>query len=183
MASRAGTVWTLVGSFVFCGLIAVMLGASTAHTETNESKALVCTASFFFSFDRFEVIGDTARVNGRGLLSCKNDEGFSLEEPVIGDLEVKVKGGLPEGEIALSGNTSTFVIPREPTQLQDLYRTRDFAWTAKSAGGEQRLVFRGVTNDLVIDMRLTSNNAPNVEFEVETLRLRYDDAAPNLNGY
>lgn len=183
--TKRGTLWTLAGSAVFASLVALMLGASTARTETTVSKGLVCDASFFFSFDRNEVIGDLVRVNGRGLLACKNDHGFSMEEPVIGDLELQVDGELPEGEIALSGNTSAFVIPRDSAQLQDLYRTRDFSWTAASMGDDDaKFVFRGVANDLVIEMKLNSNDASVAPMlGVRSLRLYYDDSAPDLTGY
>jgi hypothetical protein len=181
--SSRTTIWTLLGTCVFFGLIALMLGASTGNTATNETetKALVCTLSSFFSFDRNEVIGDTVRIGGRGLLECKSDQGFSMQEPIIGDLVVKVRGELPEGEIALSGNSSAFVIPRDQGQLQDLYRSRDFGWTAQNDDKSRKLVFRGVANDLVIEMNLTSINSPLVELEIESLRLHYDDEAPDLD--
>ncbi len=187
LGSRRTTIWTLLGSFAFFALIALMLGASTARTETNvqvnqsTERALVCTLSSFFSFDRDDLVGDTVRIGGRGLLECRNDEGFSMEEPIVADLVAKVRGELPEGEIALSGNSSAFVIPRDQGQLQDLYRSRDFGWTAKMNDKERKLVFRGVANDLVIELNLTSINSPLVELEVESLRLRYDDTAPDLD--
>lgn len=181
--SPKATVVTLLGSGVLFALLALLLGASTARTETNGPRALVCTVSAFFSFDRDDVIGDTVLIGGRGLLQCRNDEGFTLEEGILTDLELKVRGPLPEGEIALSGNTSAFVVPRDPGQLQDLYRSRDFGWTKREHDHTRTLVFRGVANDLVIEMTLASRASPLVDLGVESLRIHYDDSAPDLDGY
>lgn len=189
------TVFTLLGTGVFFALVALMLGSSTGRSATgadsadvavaepNGTRALVCSMSSFFSFDRNEVIGDTVRIGGRGLLDCKNGEGFTLEEPVVVDLVVKIRGDIPKGEVALSGNTAAFVIPRDPGQLQDLYHSRDFGWTTKTDDKYRKIVFRGVANDLVIEMNLTSLNSPLFDLDIESLRIRYDDEAPDLGGY
>lgn len=154
------------------------LGSQIDRASTN----LTCQLSAFFSFDGSDNIGDILKTEGRGLLNCKNDQGFSTELPVFADLDAKVVATLANsGELSFSANSSAFVIPREVNQLQDHYDVRPFSWN-DPASQTPALLFRGDKHDLVIEMKMNSSTQALNRIEITGLTLRFDDSAPTLSS-
>lgn len=155
--------------------------AGSLSTLRSQSS-LMCTISAFFSTQPENRMGLASRIDGRGLLSCRNDQGFQTEAPVQLDLEAAWPSDLQSGgEIAFSGNTSVFVVPREISQIQDHYTVREFERDAKPSSSVPAVLFKGRRHDVVIEMRLTSQTARLNDVRVKALGLRFDESAPDLN--
>ena len=174
---------------------------ATLGTDDRRSSELVCTMSLFFSMDRDKTvsaqlasqkISTVAELDGRGLLSCKNDQGFTTETPVLADLEADLPvlanlsdadtvTDVPSNEVSFSANTEPFVVPREVNQIYDVYTVRDFSWEKPASSGAVSLTFRGGRNDLVIGMKVNSRKSNLTGLKVKSLRLSFDDDAPDLD--
>lgn len=154
------------------------LGSQIERASSN----LTCQMSAFFSFDDSDNVGSILKTEGRGLLSCKNDQGFLTEMPVYADLDARVVQSLANsGELSFSANSSAFVIPREVSQLQDEYAVRPFSWNDPTASTPS-LLFRGDKHDLVIEMKLNSSTQALSRIEITKMNLRFDDSAPTLSS-
>lgn len=169
-----------------------------ASFSEKRSSELVCTMSLFFSVDPDERLlsGHTAanastKLDGRGLMSCKNDQGFTSELPILADLEADLPSSLRvvntingedtvPTEVSFSANSSPFVIQREVNQIYDVYSVRTFSWDKAPANGEAALTFRGNRNDLVIGVKIASRSSNLNGLKVKSLRLSFDDQAPDL---
>ena len=165
--------------------------ASFSEKRTSE---LVCSMSLFFSVDPDDRLlhnGGTTKLDGRGLMSCKNDQGFTSELPILADLEADLPKSLKavnavEGddtvttEVSFSANSSPFVIQREVSQIYDVYNVRTFSWDKAPVGGEVALTFRGNRNDLVVGMKIASRSSNLTGMKIKSLRLSFDDQAPDL---
>jgi len=166
--------------------------AARADRRTEE---LVCTLSAFFSIGPENQFQRRATLDGRGLVSCQSSQGFTTELPILADLDVELPRGIPagSGEITVSANSSAFVVPRETVQLQDRYRVQENPRARQ--GGHARapsshvgrdetsrptLLLRGKTHDLMIELELNSPNPFVAEMRIREMRLRSDDAAPDL---
>lgn len=206
----AGVTGSLIG---FAGLIAAGSAAradveyriggrvSASTSDDRRSSQLVCTMSLFFSMDREDRFDarlvskqnpHVAELDGRGLLSCKNDQGFTTETPVLADLEADLPpltrtpasesfAATAPGEISFSANTDPFVVPREVNQIYDVYNVREFSWQKPAASSGVSLTFRGGRNDLVIGMKMNSRTSNLTGLKIKSLRLSFDDDAPDLN--
>ncbi|RYZ69120.1 MAG: hypothetical protein EOP05_15310 [Proteobacteria bacterium] len=154
-----------------------ILGSGIERGSTN----LICSMSTFFSFDSSDNVGDLIKSEGRGLVNCKNDQGFATEVPVYADLEARVVQTMRNtGELSFSGNSAAFVIPRELGQLQDEYEVRPFSWN-DPASQNPNVLFRGLQHDLVIEMKLSSSTQALSRIEVTRITLRFDETAPDLS--
>jgi hypothetical protein len=165
----------------------IPLFAATSQGQNSEAdrndrgpKQLVCSLSLFLSFDSNDVIGNVAHIEGRGLTTCRNAQGFTTDAPVFADIDATVKGVVPSGESSFSINASTFVIPREIGQINDVFDTRDFSWTDRTKA-DPTLVFRGRRNDLVLETKLTSATTQLSQIEIQSMRLRFDESAPDFD--
>jgi hypothetical protein len=169
-------------------LAAVLLSVGAARTAEGQARnvdterkpsQLVCSLSLFLSFQSADVIGNTVHIEGRGLTSCRNDQGFTTEAPVFADVDAKLIGPAAAGETAFSMNSSAFVIPRELNQITDIYETRDFSWS--SANKETpTILFRGRQHDLVLEAKLASVTTSIRQLQIESMRIRFDESAPDL---
>jgi hypothetical protein len=165
-----------------------------ASFSDGRSSELVCSMSLFFSVDPDDSLlqnGGATKLDGRGLMSCKNDQGFTSELPILADVEADLPKTLRKvttasgdnsvpSEVSFSANSSSFVIPREVNQIYDVYNVRTFSWDKSPGPGEVSLTFRGTRNDLVVGMKLNSRSANLSELKVKSLRLSFDDQAPDL---
>ncbi len=162
--------------------------------EQTRTDELVCNLSLFFSVDPDDGLKakNVTHLDGRGLLSCKNGQGFATELPVLADLEAampnvtRAPASVPleapkTTEISLSGNTTPFVISREVNQIYDVYTARQFSWEKSQPAAEPTMTFRGKRNDLVIAMKLTSKTSNLAGFDIKSLKLSFDDQAPDLD--
>ncbi len=193
--SRIRPTSVLVAPFAALSLLALVFTASVGRGQSDPaarralgsrvergSTDLTCQLSSFFSFDGSDNVGATLRTEGRGLLTCKNDQGFTTELPVFADLEARVTQNIANsGELSFSANSSAFIIPREVSQLQDRYDVRPFSWN-DPASSNPALLFRGDKHDLVIEMKLTSSTQALNRIEITRLNLRFDDSAPTLSS-
>lgn len=149
--------------------------------ESRRTSELVCDLSAFFSIDAADRMKPTTKLDGRGLMSCQNEQGFTSEVPILADLEVELpKDAAPEGEVSLSGKSSTFVIPRDIAQLQDTYTPHQITRGPASVADDSQVLLRGRHHDLVIEMALTSQAQAAQKIHVKSMHLRFDDAAPDL---
>jgi hypothetical protein len=165
-----------------------------AAFSDSRSSELVCSMSLFFSVDpddRLLPSGGPTKLDGRGLMSCKNELGFTSELPILAELEADLPKALRKvttvngedsvpSEVSFSANSSSFVIPREVNQIYDIYNVRSFSWDKSPSAGELALTFRGTRNDLVIGMKINSRSSNLSELKVKTIRLSFDDQAPDL---
>jgi hypothetical protein len=164
--------------------------ASGAASRSRNSTQLVCNISAFFSSDLTDRLVKPAtkatptRLEGRGLLTCQNDLGFTTEYGVIANLSVElpVSSGekLTTNEFTLSGDTPPFVIPREISQLQDTYSVRSVLPSARGPASKPVALFRGRMHNLVIEMNFTSREHDLTNLRVLSLHLRFDESAPDL---
>jgi hypothetical protein len=144
-----------------------------------------CSLSAFMSVDSDEVVGTHAHFDGRGLVTCNNDHGFATEVPVLAEIDAEVpKSLLGHGELAISANSSTFVVSREINQLQDIYNARlaqSAAAISTADGADQpTLLLRGQRHDLVIEVKLKSATSQLSGLKVSRVQLRLDEGAPDL---
>ena len=156
----------------------LMGGRATANNRSTAQ--MICTVSSFFSIDSNEQVNGTIHIEGRGLASCKNDQGFTTEVPVFADLEAKAVGNWANaGELSFSANSSSFIIPREIGQIQDRYTVKTFA-SDLADKTNPTVLFQGAQHDLVIDMKLSSATDAFQKIEMTGLTLRFDENAPTL---
>jgi hypothetical protein len=152
---------------------------------STKETALICTLSAFFSTDLSPHLhskskNERLRLEGRGLISCKNDQGFSTELPVLADLEAKFpEPPALESEFSFSGNSSPFVVSGDINKVHDRYHAQSRSWLKKNPT-TPALLFRGMRHDLVMEMTLTSPLPGLSRLEVTGMRLHFDDSAPDL---
>ncbi len=167
-------------SFAFA-ILAIASSNSEAQSPNTRTLPLVCTISGLFSFDGATVVNRSVIAEGRGLLSCRNDNGFATDYAIHGQLKMYVPEAVRDkGDIVISAESRAFVIPREIGQIQDFYHVRlsPHALTANSF--EPNLLFRGSRQDLAIEMKLTLHDPIMSEFDFRGLDLRFDDTAPDF---
>ena len=160
-------------------LLASMPINSHSAPPQREPSQLICSMSIFFSFDSDEVISDHAHVEGRGLTSCKSEQGFSIDTPIYADLEIKLSGPVAPGETTFSANSEKFVIPREIAQIDDRFEARKFSWTDHSKM-QPTILFRGLRHDLAVEMKLSSTTTRLEKISFDSMRVRFDESAPDL---
>ena len=174
-----------LSTLIVLALLSTTLATSRAASEDSPQrvKDLVCTLSAFFSVDRAErARKESAVIDGRGLVTCKTDQGFNTEFPIRADLVANVPDELfSGGEIAFSANSSPFVIPYEASLVGDRFSSRPYSWLASSSSEDERtLLFRGEKSDLSIELKLAARGIPLDGIGFTSLRLRSDDEAPDL---
>lgn len=156
-----------------------MRAMAVQSPQTDRVSQLVCSVSAFFTMIPGDQVLPETTLDGRGLLSCSNDQGFSTELPVLIDFVAELPKSLQNGEeISFSGNSSTFVIPRDITQFEDIYEARAYSWAHQ--GDEPVLLLRGKNHDLVIELRLTSKTHALRDLKVTGFDLKLDESAPDL---
>lgn len=145
----------------------------------KRTSQLICTLSAFFSVDADQIVGPTTRLDGRGLANCTNDQGFQTEVPIQAEIELSFPTRGPKvGEIAISANSSPFVVPRELSQLQDTYALHPA--TAGLGNPELSFLVRGEHHDLLIELKLISRTATLKGVRLHNLKLTFDESAPDL---
>lgn len=167
-------------SIIFTVLIIVFPLFSWAQSD-RERSSLTCRLSAFMTADRESVTDKPLRFEGRGILTCRNGGGFTSELPLQIDLLADADTSKLPGatEIALSGNSSPFVVPRDVNQIQDSYRTH-----ASSSGSERtssKALLRGNRHDVLIELSFSSHLAPVEDLQVISMDLRLDEKSPRLN--
>jgi len=159
-------------------------GQSPSMNDSSRAKTsheMICTISAFFSIDSNEQIASSIRIEGRGLATCKNDQGFSTDVPVSAVVNAKAMGSWSNaGELSFSGNSASFVIPREIGQLQDTYSIKSFASDLNDKTSPT-LLFEGAQHDLMIEMKLSSTTHAFEKIEITGMNLHFDEAAPTLD--
>lgn len=139
---------------------------------------MICSVSSFFSVDSNEQVGDRIKVEGRGLATCKNDQGFTTEVPIKTEIDAKVVGSWANaGELSFSANSSSFILSREIGQLQDVYRVKLFA----SEIEKSRYFFEGTDHDVMMDVKLSSSTDALQKVQVQEMNIRIDENAPDLD--
>lgn len=155
-----------------------LMGSRGSADATDQAESqMICTISTFFSIDANEQVSGTMHIDGRGLASCKNAQGFTTEVPVFADLTVRAVGNWANaGELSFSANSSAFVIPREIGQIQDKYVLKPL-----SGNNSKTLLFEGSSHDLVIEEKLTTATDALQKIEITGMSLRFDESAPTLD--
>ena len=165
----------------------------SAVTSAEARSQMVCSMSAFFSFTSEDALSKNQErgpriLDGRGLLSCRSDQGFASEIPIQLSLTAELPTSVQKlSEIAISGNTSSFVLPQEASQMEDTYVVRDglrapAAESILSSGAV--VLFRGEHHGVTIEMKLTSQKAMTggtiSDLKVSGLRVRFDEEAPDI---
>jgi hypothetical protein len=164
-------------------LLSKTLATNAASDAPRRTAELVCTMSAFFSVDRAEQTKKSSQLDGRGLVSCKTDQGFNTEFPVRVDLRANLPEELfeREGEIAFSANSAPFVVAHETAMTGERLENRPYSWLASDGSPEERtLFFRGDRSDISIELKLASRGVPLSGANFTSLQLRSDDEAPDL---
>jgi hypothetical protein len=159
-----------------------------APSSERRTSQLICTMSLLFSAEPGDRHLKRASLDGRGLLSCQNDQGFATEYPVRADMETSLPPASKSGpeQLAISADSSAFVIPREVFQLQDTYSVRggivSFATDIARPGREAKptVLLRGQNHDLVIELGLKGRDQNLEGLKIMSLKLRFDNTAPDL---
>ncbi len=172
--------WSLlswISPLIALGLVAFLITSSVGHAATTQQ---ICTLSSFFSFDSDTQATATIHIEGRGLATCRSDQGVVADIPVFADLEATVIAPLANsGELTFSSNSSAFVVPRELAQLQDRFTVRTYGFQSTHPDSPT-MIFHGSQNDLVIQMKLTSSTQAFQKVSVKAITLRFDESAPTL---
>jgi hypothetical protein len=185
--NRPGFFARPLGLVIALAAAAFLLTASIGQGQSPRAAAngavsqqLICTISAFFSVDSDEHLAGPLQIEGRGLASCKNDQGFRTDLPVSLLLQARAVGDWTNaGELSFSANSSSFVIPREIAQLQDSYRVKSFA-SDFSDPSSPTLLVEGTEHDLIMDVRLSSSTAALQRIEIAGFTLGFDETAPTL---
>jgi hypothetical protein len=164
---------------VLTTLLLGSLAQASPLTVERRTQQMSCTLSIFFSVQPENRMRITSHLDGRGLLTCNSGQGFSTEVPVMADLEATLPSDFKMiSEIAVSGNSTVFTIPREISQIQDVYTVRDISNRADSAP----VLFRGKRNDIIMELKLSSQNSHAQSIQVKSMVVRFDETAPVLSG-
>ena len=172
---------------VAVALLAFLFTSSIGQTQGRSSKAraieqpLICNISAFYSIDANAQVSDALQIEGRGLATCKNEQGFSTESPISVVISARALGSLTNaGELSLSGNSSSFVIGRELSQMQDRYELKPFAsdFNDKSS---PTLLFVGQEHQVIIEMHFTSATQAVRKLEIVSMAIHFDETAPTLD--
>lgn len=164
-------------SLVFALLILTFTRATLAQTERS---SLICRLSAFMTADREPNQDKPIKFEGRGLLTCRNGGGFTSELPLQIELLANADlSKIPGTEIALSGNSSPFAIPRDVNQIQDSYRPQ-FS-TSGGEGTNAKALLRGHRHDVLIELSFSSHLAPVRDLNVISMELSFDEKAPRLS--
>ena len=156
------------------------LGSAGSH-RAQSTQQLICTISSFYSIDANEQISDVIRIEGRGLATCKNDQGFSTDVPVSSVITARILGNWSNaGELSFSGNSSSFVIPREIAQMQDTFDIKPFASDLNDKSSPT-IFFQGQRHDLMIEMRFSSSTQALQKIEMISMSIHFDETAPTLD--
>jgi len=165
-------------SFVFALLIFTLTRVTLARTE-REHSSLTCRLSAFMTADRAFTQDKPIKFEGRGLLTCRNGGGFTSELPLQIELLANADLSKTSGaEIALSGNSSPFAIPRDVNQIQDFYRPQFSA--SGGEGTSAKALLRGHRHDVLIELSFSSHLAPVKNLDVISMELSFDEKAPRL---
>lgn len=154
------------------------------HQAVAERRTtpLICTLSAFFSGDAGNFVPSQMKLEGRGILSCKNDGGFSTELPVEGSIDVDARQAPKEGtEVTISGNSAPFVLTREVNQIQDTYAARE--QTSGSSQKDPSYLLSGNKTDTLIDLKISSKTSPIAMLRVKSMHLKTDESAPTLKDF
>ena len=183
-ASKRWIVLSWISPFLAFGVVAFLftssIGQGSPSRSARSASQLICTVSSFFSIDANEQAAGTIHVEGRGLASCKNEQGFVTETPVFADLDARVVGNWANaGELSFSANSSSFVIPQEIAQIQDSYTPKTFGQELDRPS--PTVLFEGAQHNLMIDMKLTTSTDAFQKLEITSLKLRFDENAPTLD--
>jgi hypothetical protein len=184
---RRLNVLSWVSPFVALALIAFLftssIGRASLRTVTRgvTGQPLICTVSSFYSIDTNEQTPGSIRIEGRGLATCKNDQGVSNEIPVSSVITARAVGNWANaGELTFSANSASFAIPRDLTQMQDVYEIKRYASDLNDRSAPMAL-FSGTQQGLVIEMRFTSTTQALSKIELTSMALHFDESAPTLD--
>ena len=176
-------------------LSSISWGSQTLSAVTRgEARAqMVCSLSSFFSLTSEDALSKNQErgprtFDGRGILSCHSEQGFASETPVQLSLTAEIPSSFAkQPEIAISGNTSDFVVPREASQMEDNYIVRDGLRSPSSQSATspaEVILFRGEQHGVTIEMTLTSQKAISgaslSDLKVSGLKIKFDDEAPDI---
>ena len=141
-----------------------------------------CRLSLFFSMERNEQAALAPEAEGRGLMSCKNIEGFQTDYPLLAEMKIQRTPELQatlaqsaENEFTISMNSSPFSITREMTDIQDKYDPKTI-----SSSAQNDLLILGEHTQVAINLSITSRNRPLRELVVKSLNLHFDNEAPEI---
>lgn len=156
-----------------------MFALFTWAQSARETSSLTCQMTAFMTADREAAPDKPLKFVGRGLLTCRNERGFTSELPVHIDLVADTdNSAVPAGEIALSGTSLPFVVPREVTQLQDSYQPQ-----ISNSGDDNSLktLLRGRRHDLLIEINFSSHLTPIKGLSIISMELRLNEKTPRLS--
>lgn len=167
------------------------IGAKKVYFSKDRGSALgrlsadthwTCRLSLFFSIERNEQAALAPEAEGRGLVSCKNIEGFQTDYPLLAEMKIQRTPELhamladsAENEFTISMNSSPFSITREMTDIQDKYDPKLINSSSKN-----ELLILGEHNQVAINLTITSRNRPLRELVVKSLHLHFDNEAPEI---
>jgi len=141
-----------------------------------------CKLSLFFSMERNERAALVPEAEGRGLVSCKNIEGFQTDYPLLAEMKIQRTPELQatlaqasENEFTISMNSSSFSITRELTDIQDKYEPKTI-----SSSTQNDLLLLGEHTQVAINLSIASRNRPLRELVVKSLNLHFDNEAPEI---
>jgi len=155
---------------------------SVQLAKLTTSRNWMCTLSLFFSMDHNEQVSLNPEMDGRGLVSCRNNEGFQTDYPVLADMKLEQTPDLQRtvtkdltNEFTVSVNSGSFVITREIADLQDQFEPKSI-----SSSSSPGLLMMGQHNEVAFNINMTSRNRPIRELKIKSMNLHFDNSAPDI---
>jgi hypothetical protein len=150
-------------------------------TRSRATQQMICNVSAFYSIDANEQVSDVIRIEGRGLATCKNDQGFATDVPVSTSMTARAVGNWANaGELSFSANSSSFVVPRELAQMQDSYSIKPYASDLNDKF-TPTVLFGGEQHGLIIEMKFSSATQAFQRISIQSMTIHFDESAPTLD--
>ncbi len=141
-----------------------------------------CNLSLFFSMEQNEQAALQPEAEGRGLLNCKNREGFQTDYPVIAEMKVEQTAELQavlhqavQNELTISMVSGQFSITREIMDVQDSYISKKL-----TSNVQNDLLMLGEHSQVAFNLAVTSRNRPISSIGVKSMKLHFDNEAPEI---
>ncbi len=172
-------------------LLVAFFASLWALTSSSESRTALwtCELDAFVVSDASQKIKRRPELDGRGLVSCRNVNGFDLRLPV--EAKVKVSRGspaIPPEQMKLTIDSVPFVVGRDLDQLYDFYTRQTelgnggAATAGTVAGFVSGITLVGERAGLLLPVRVAlPPESAGAGLHVEDLRLDFDSSAPDIN--
>jgi hypothetical protein len=170
---------------IFAALVCLFVGRPAFGQpliQGARASTWVCEMNVDFPMNESDRNEKYSKINGRGIVSCHNDEGFSTEVPVVAELHWRLNSTNPSlsSEPAVRVKTKPFVIGRDPDQIYDQYLVHMNNGPSAAQDGQSTLLLKGRKNQLIMALTFAGSAEQLKALQVSDMQLSFDDHAPVL---